>query len=263
MAELAHSFDDGAAYEQFMGRWSRAAGAIFLDWVAPPSNARWLDIGCGTGVFTELVLDTCSPAAMFAVDPAPAQVEYAHGQPVGPRANFRVASAEALPFPDAAFDVVASALTINFIPNQPLALFEMRRVTCAGGLVAGYVWDFAAELGPNWPLRSGMRGIGVEVPQTPGAEVSSQGELASLFGRAGFEMIATRPIEVTVSYPNFDEFWQVQTSRFNPILRLIDPLPKINRARLVESVRGQLPTDAEGKIVYSTRANAIKARAPA
>jgi len=56
---LAHNthFSDGAAYELFMGRWSRAVGAIFLEWVAPPKGARWLDIGCGTGVFTELVLD--------------------------------------------------------------------------------------------------------------------------------------------------------------------------------------------------------------
>ena len=58
-----------------MGRWSRAAGAVFLSWLTPPSGARWLDVGCGTGVFTELVLDTCEPSSMVAVDPALAQIE--------------------------------------------------------------------------------------------------------------------------------------------------------------------------------------------
>ena len=68
MADVAHSFDDSAAYERFMGRWSRAAGEVFVDWLAPPAGARWLDVGCGTGVFTELILDTCLPSAVFGVD---------------------------------------------------------------------------------------------------------------------------------------------------------------------------------------------------
>ena len=58
MAEQSLSFDDSAAYERAMGRWSRAVAPAFLDWVAPPSGARWLEVGCGTGVFTELVVDT-------------------------------------------------------------------------------------------------------------------------------------------------------------------------------------------------------------
>jgi len=122
VVELAHSFDDSAAYERFMGRWSRAVGAIFLDWVAPPAGARWLDVGCGTGIFTELVLDACSPAAVFAVDPAEAQIDHACRQTVGQRANFRIADAQVLPFPNSTFDVVASALVINFIPDRVRAL---------------------------------------------------------------------------------------------------------------------------------------------
>ena len=58
MTEATHSFDDSAGYERFIGRWGRAAGAIFLEWVAPPADAVWLDVGCGTGLFTELVVET-------------------------------------------------------------------------------------------------------------------------------------------------------------------------------------------------------------
>jgi ubiquinone/menaquinone biosynthesis C-methylase UbiE len=200
MAELAHRFDDSAAYERFMGRWTRAVGAVFLDWVAPPASAHWLDVGCGTGIFTELVLDACAPAAVFAVDVAEAQIDHACRQPVGNRADFRVADAEALPFPDAAFDVVASALVLNFVPDRPRTLAEMRRVARAGGVVAGYVWDFTAELSPSGPLRRGMRQVGADVPQVPGTEDSRIGALGSLFERAGFEAVATRTID-------FGEFW--------------------------------------------------------
>jgi hypothetical protein len=38
-------FDDGAAYERYMGEWSRLAGETFLDWLAPASGLRWLDVG--------------------------------------------------------------------------------------------------------------------------------------------------------------------------------------------------------------------------
>jgi hypothetical protein len=40
-------FDDGAAYERYMGKWSQLVGENFLDWLAPGSGLRWLDIGCG------------------------------------------------------------------------------------------------------------------------------------------------------------------------------------------------------------------------
>ena len=37
-------FDDGAAYERMMGVWSRHAGEIFLDWVAPAAGLHWVDV---------------------------------------------------------------------------------------------------------------------------------------------------------------------------------------------------------------------------
>jgi 2-polyprenyl-3-methyl-5-hydroxy-6-metoxy-1,4-benzoquinol methylase len=53
MAELPIKFDDSAAYERAMGRWSRAVAPIFLQWLAPPVSARWLDVGCGAGCLSK------------------------------------------------------------------------------------------------------------------------------------------------------------------------------------------------------------------
>ena len=55
-------FDDGAAYEDFMGKWSLLAGDTFLQWLAPAPGARWVDVGCGNGAFTELLVQRCAPA---------------------------------------------------------------------------------------------------------------------------------------------------------------------------------------------------------
>ena len=91
-----------------MGRWSRGAGKTFLDWIAPPPGAHWLDVGCGTGSFTELIAEICSPASVIAIDPERAQINHARNRPIANRAHFEVADAQALPFADRTFDIVAS-----------------------------------------------------------------------------------------------------------------------------------------------------------
>ena len=262
LADTLVIFDDGAAYDCFMGRWSRAVGAIFLRWVAPPRGAHWLDVGCGTGVFTEVVLDTCAPASIIAVDPAAAQIDHARKQAVAQRADFRIADAQRLPFPDCAFDVVASALVINFIPDRPRALAEMRRVARPGGTIAAYVWDFAAGRGTAWPLVCGMREIGVEIPRVPGTEDSSIEALQALFERAGCKDVAVRSIEVTRTFSSFDNLWTSQVPPFTPIGKAIASLSEAERTRLAEAVRAVLPISPDGSIAYAALANAIKVRVP-
>ena len=262
MAESTINFDDGAAYERFMGRWSRAVGAIFLDWVAPPQGAHWLDVGCGTGVFTELIANTCAPASVTALDPSPQQVEYARRQPIAQRADFRVADAQELPLAAASFDVVASALVINFIPDRPRALAEMRRVARPGGTVAGYVWDFSNESGSNGPLMRGIRDVGIEPPEVPGTKDSTLQALRGLFERAGFEAIEVRSIDVINSFADFDDFWRSQTPAFSPVGKFIATLTEARRRQVMEAVRAGLPPRPDGTIAYSARANAVKARVP-
>ena len=244
-----------------MGRWSREAGEAFLEWIRPSTGGRWLDVGCGGGAFTELVFARCAPATVCAVDPAKAQIGYARAQPIGKRAVFHVAAAEKLPFPDASFDIVASALAINFIPDRPRALLEMRRVARAGGLVAGYVWDFAGERSVMSPIRLAMQRIGTQPPPSPGAENSKLEQLDTLFRQAGLANIATKPIDIRVTYPDFDDFWRAQTPSFNPLTRAIAELPPADRATIVNLVKEAVGT-LDGSIAYSARANAIVARVP-
>jgi len=79
MAETQIRFDDGAAYERMMGVWSRLAGDIFLDWLAPHAGLRWIDIGCGSGAFTQLLIERCAPAEVQGIDPSEGQLAFARG----------------------------------------------------------------------------------------------------------------------------------------------------------------------------------------
>ncbi len=126
-----------------MGRWSRLAGEKFLDWLDPPKNLSWIDVGCGNGAFTEVLIARCSPAAVTGVDPSDGQLAFARTRPGAKMAQFRVADAQILPFADNSFDAASMALVITFIPDPVKAAKEMARVVKPGGWVATYMWDFA------------------------------------------------------------------------------------------------------------------------
>src|SRR5260370_18342077 len=99
MAERQIRFDDGAAYEGMMGVWSRLAGEIFLDWLAPRSGLRWVDVGCGNGAFTELIVERHAPAEVQGIDPSDGPLAHAPTRPATRSARFRHGGGVERPFP--------------------------------------------------------------------------------------------------------------------------------------------------------------------
>ena len=87
-------FDDGAAYERFMGLWSQRVGQAFLDWLSPPAGGQWLDVGCA---FTELLVAECAPDSVDGIDPSEGQLAYARARPALQAATFQAGDAMALP----------------------------------------------------------------------------------------------------------------------------------------------------------------------
>ena len=255
-----YGFDDGEGYEQFMGRWSLGIGKAFMAWLQPPKGARWLDIGCGTGTFTELISETCDPAAVTAIDPSHSQISCARKRV--PRVEFRLADAQRLPLPDSTFDVVVSALVMNFIPDKPRAASEMLRVARPGGLIAACVWDLEAELSPSGPLRRALRNLGIEAPPVPGTDESGTGGLLDLFDKVGLAAVDAISIEVAVSYRDFDDFWRSQTPHYVPTTRIIAAMSPTDRLTLMEEVRANL-RPLGGGVGYSAWANAVKGHCPA
>src|SRR5258708_7473904 len=184
------NFDAADDYERFMGYWSRAIGEKFLVWLAPPTAAQWLDVGCGTGAFSELIQRRCAPQSIVGIDPSPAQIDYARKMLPGP--TFEVADSMDMPLGDSMFDVLASTLVFHFIPNPAGAFAEMKSVLKPGGVIGGYTWKGSAptDFAPYATLMHGVRQIGAEMLTSPLVpEASLEGLRASLQS-AGFVDIA-------------------------------------------------------------------------
>jgi ubiquinone/menaquinone biosynthesis C-methylase UbiE len=254
-------FTDGKAYERLMGRWSRLVGEKFVDWLDAPKNLKWLDAGCGNGAFTEVLIARCAPAAVIGVDPSEGQLAHARGRPGAKSAEFRVADAQALPFPDDSFDAAAMALVIVFIPDPLKAARELARVVRCGGIVGTYMWEFPDGFPPA-PLAAAMKDLGFTPPQRPNIEASKRDAMHAIWKEAGFAALDTEVIRIRVSFTSFDDFWDSNTVPVGPSGKALSELSPSMREQLKTRLRERLPIAADGSIAYEAFANAVKGVAP-
>lgn len=261
MPEHQIRFNDGAAYERMMGGWTRLAGEVFLDWLAPAPGLRWLDVGCGNGAFTDLLCERCAPAAVDGVDPSAAQLAFARTRPAGRIARFQHGDAMALPFPDRSFDAAVMTLVIFFVPEPARGVAEMARVVRPGGTIAAYAWDMLGGGFPGEPIQAELRAMGLDPPRPPSVGASRAAALRELWAGAGLDAIEAREITVTRGFASFDEFWATSTLS-SSMTAILGAMRADDVDRLKTRVRARLPADGAGRIAYPSRANAIKGRVP-
>jgi len=139
--------------------WQRFAGsiaenyqrhlvpAIFAPWAedvvglgAPQPGERVLDVACGPGVVARLAARRAGAGQVTGLDINPGMVEVARSLPSELAISWQEGSALQMPFPDQAFDVVLCQQGVQFFPDRPAGLREMRRVLVPGGRMVVAVW---------------------------------------------------------------------------------------------------------------------------
>ncbi len=251
-------FDNGAAYERYMGHWSQLVGSAFLDWLAPAPKLRWLDVGCGNGAFTEMIATRCAPSAITGIDPSEAVLDYARMRPALRDARLLKGDAMALPFPQASFDIAVMPLVIFFVPEPARGVAEMARVTVPGGVVAAYGWDMGDGF-PYRAVREELLAMGFATPEPPSRDASRPEVMQGLWNAAGLTAVESRVFTAERQFEDFDDYWTTILGgpSTSAALRELQPASIAEfRARL----RKRLSPGGNGPITCSARANAIRGR---
>lgn len=255
------SWRGGDPYEQFMGRWSRLIGVQFLEWLAAPPQKSWLDLGCGTGVLTQLMLERNDPAHVTAIDQSATFIAHVQNSLSDQRLTAKVGDALALDLPPDAVDLTVSAIAFNFFPDYDAALRQMRAVTKPGGTVAFYVWDYAGDmqmLRYFWDTATQIDPGARALDEGARFPVCAPDPLSSLLRAHQFGHIEVEALAGTSTFQDFDDYWTPFEGRVGPAPSYVTSLNPKTRTQLKERLRRTLPGEPDGTIQLNTRAWAIK-----
>jgi SAM-dependent methyltransferase len=229
------------AYDRYMGRYGRALGRALITAAGVRPGERVVDIGCGPGALTTELVALLGDRSVAGVDPSAPFAEACRTRLPG--VDVRVATGEALPFDDGAFDHALAQLSINFMDDAPAAVREMARVTRRGGTVAAAVWDYAGEM----TLLRAFWGAAAELD--PSAAARDEGTsmkfcdapgLAALWTSAGLAAVDVAPVVVGADYEGFADLWAPLELGVGPAGAYAVALPADRRAALAYEVRRRL-----------------------
>jgi SAM-dependent methyltransferase len=196
------------AYDRFVGRYGRELARALIGAAGLRPGDRALDVGCGPGALTAELVALLGAEHVAAVDPSPPFAEACRRRLPG--VDVRVASAEALPFEDGAFDHALSQLVVNFMTDPPAGARELARVTRAGGTVAAAVWDYAGEmtlLRRFWDAAVALDPAAADRDEGRSMPFCTPESLAGLWSAAGLAGVRVVPVVVSAGYDDFEDLW--------------------------------------------------------
>lgn len=258
------SWLSGIAYERFMGRWSTLIAQKFLRWLALPPARRWLDVGCGTGSLTKLVLETQQPKEIIAIDSSRDFIAHAQRSITHPSVQFKVGLAQSLELESNSMDAVVSGLVLNFVPQPKAAILEMLRVTKPGGKIGIFLWDYAAGmqmLRYFWNAAVELDHHAKKLDEGLRFPLCQEGQLEALIREAGVQQVEATAMEVKTVFHNFEDYWQPFLGNVGPAPSYTMSLNQKDRKKLEDKLRKSLPIDDDGSIAMLARAWAVKGTA--
>jgi ubiquinone/menaquinone biosynthesis C-methylase UbiE len=215
---------------------------------------RVLDVACGTGIVARLAAERVGTSgSVTGVDLTAGMLNVARAvsSDVPVHIQWYETSAEAMPLPDAAYDVAFCQLALMFIPDKAAALREIRRVLAASGRALVSVpgpTAFFQVLHDAFERRSMKEAAGFVRAVFSLHDAS---EFEQLFHDAGFTVVDVRAVEKQVHLPSGREFfWHYM--RCTPLADWLDRLDEKMRTSIEEDVvSGWQKWAGEGGMTYA------------
>lgn len=265
----ASSLDDrwaaGAAYEAFMGRWSRPLAERFVEWLGVQPGLTWLDVGCGTGALATAICSLADPRSVVACDPSEPFVEHARSRLSDPRVSVVVAGIGNLPGDPGGFQRVVSGLVLNFLPDPRQAVARMRERARPGGVVAGYVWDYAGRmefLRLFWDEAVAVDPAARDLDEGVRFPMCQPDALESIFRDAGTRDVRSDAVEIPTRFEAFSDYWRPFLGGTGPAPSYVASLSEEKRDELRGRLERRLTPGPTGAIDLVARAWVVRGTAP-
>jgi SAM-dependent methyltransferase len=198
-----------AHYHDFFASVTGRVIDPLLDAARVGAGTRLLDVATGPGMVVARAVARGVKAAI-GVDLSPKMVALATR--LHPGLDFQEGDAEALPFPDGAFDAVVANFGLGHFPRPRHALGELARVVAPGGMLALSWWDLPSRARVNGIFFDATTENGItsspDVPAGPPPfRFSADAEFAALLRAAGLADVAVRTVSFTHRIPDLDFWW--------------------------------------------------------
>ena len=239
---MADMFSNPAAYDRYMGRWSRRLAPLFVEFAQVRDGDKVLDVGCGTGILCQAVAAVTRNSEITGVDSSPFFVEYARTHFADPRIRFDVGNASELLYPDATFNQCLALLVINLIAHPEKALSEMCRVTRPGGSVAVCNWDASGGMEMHsifWEEASKLDPA-AEPLREKHRPYSRQGQLKALWEATGLQRVEETGLKIELDFTAFDDYWLPQLRGVGPAGSYLSSLSPDRQQALREQLRRRI-----------------------
>lgn len=201
---------------------------------------RVLDVACGTGAVTRLAIERATRGRVVGLDFNSGMLDVARtiGVHGASRIEWFEGSALELPFDDGSFDIVLCQLGLQFFPDRPLALHEMRRVLAPSGRVALSVYS-AIERTPA--AHAFVRALDQRLG--PGASAIKRsehifpdaGDVATLMAEHGFARIDVATVTKRITFPSVWDYVRFQLIA-TPMASLLRAHQAGERETIIKSV---------------------------
>jgi ubiquinone/menaquinone biosynthesis C-methylase UbiE len=204
--------------------------ADLINRAAPQPTDRVLDIACGTGAVTRLAADRVTTGRVVGLDLNPGMLKVARSIRTSSASEIEwyEGSAQDLPFSNHPFDLVLCQLGLQFFPDRPRAVREMKRVLVPAGRLALSVYS-AIEQTPAEDAfaRALDHHFGPDASSTKRAEhvFRDRDELSNLIARQGFEDVTVSIVTMTIGLPSVEDYvrFQLLATPMAGLLSTLDP----------------------------------------
>jgi ubiquinone/menaquinone biosynthesis C-methylase UbiE len=243
------------------GPWA----ADLLDRAAPRPGERVLDVACATGIVARLAADRVgATGTVVGLDINPGMLAVARSATTpGIRIDWRQANAEDIPFPDQAFDLVMCQQGLQFFPNKPVALCEMRRVLALGGRLAISVWRDIEHIPGYLALAEALaRHVSPESAAFMHMTGSLAEELLHLTEGAGFNDVTGRTVSRQLRFSSPEAFvWEMVQATPLAWMTSVNQADESTRADVIEDVTARLQLYVgDGGLEFPIEAFVVTAR---